>query len=149
MRAVAVAVALAGCGGSSKPPPQPPAPPPRPNTVAASKAPQLVSMRRIDGATYETVVIHTDGTCEVGEFIGEWTGVDHQPCRLSARALDELRRFVEIAAHTHRTPAFGMNPSTEYIIFTPGHVLETAKGHVPRQLAGLTGMLSALIDRYS
>lgn len=143
--AVSIAIVLAGCGGTSKPPPRPP----RTSTVAASTAPQLVSMRRINGATYQTVVIDTDGVCEVGEFIGEWTGVVHQPCRVSARELDELRRFVEIAAHTHGTPAFGTNPSTEYIIFMPGHVLETAEGHVPRQLAGLTRVLSGLIDRYS
>lgn len=140
-----LAALLAGCGGSSKSSPRHP----RTSTVAVSQASQLVSMRRIDGATYETVVIRTDGTCQVGEFIGEWTGVVHQPCRVSSRELDQLRRFVELAAHTDQTPAFGMNPSTEYIIFTRGHVLETAEGHVPRELAGLTAMLSGLIDRYS
>ena len=106
-------------------------------------------MRRINGATYRTVVVRTDGTGQVGEFIGEWTGVVHQQFRVPSRELDQLRRFAEIAAHTHQTPPFGPNPSTEYIIFMPGHVLETAKGSVPHRLDGLTGILSGLIDRYS
>jgi len=57
--------------------------------------------------------------------------------------------LVAIAAATQGTPAFGTNPSTEYIISARGHVLETAKGSVPRRLAGLTNILSGLIDRYS
>jgi hypothetical protein len=141
------AIALAGCGtgASSKPLPHE-----LQNRVAAvSQAPQLVSMRRINGATYQTVVIRTDGSGEVGEFIGEWTGVVHQQFRVGPRELDQLRRFIEIAADSQRTPAFGPDPSTEYIIFAHGHVLETAKGHVPRRLAPLTGILSGLIDRYS
>jgi hypothetical protein len=142
--AVVVTVALGGCGAGHKPPQPPP-----PHNVATSRAPALVSMRRIDGATYETVVIRTDGTGEVGEFIGEWTGVVHQQFEVGSRELGQLRHLVAIAAQTRHTPAFGTSPSTEYIIFTPGHVLETAKGHVPRQLAGLTAILSGLIDRYS
>jgi hypothetical protein len=50
--------------------------------------------------------------------------------------MGQLRHLVTIAAKTRRTPAFGTSPSTEGIIFTRGHVLETAKGRVPRQLAG-------------
>lgn len=46
-------------------------------------------------------------------------------------------------------PQLGTSPSTEYIIFTRGNVFETAKGRVPRQLAGLTNILSGLINRYS
>jgi hypothetical protein len=98
--AVAFGVAVAGCGGSHKATQPPPT-----QKVAVSHAPQPVSMRGVDGATYETVVIRTDGAGVVGEFIGEWTG--------------------------------------------GGHVLETAKGHVPRQLAALTDSLSRLIDQYS
>ena len=55
--------------------------------------------------------------------------------------------LVAIAARVTQTPGFGSTPSTEYILFTPGHVLETAKGHVPPRLAGLTNTLSQLIDR--
>jgi len=143
--AAAVAVALAGCGGSRRTP----QPRPAARTAVVSHAPQLVSMRRIDGATYETVVIRTDGTGQVGEFIGEWTGVVHQPFQIGSRELGQLRHLVAIAAATQGTPAFGTNPSTEYIIFARGHVLETAKGSVPRRLAGLTDILSGLIDRYS
>jgi hypothetical protein len=142
--AVLVAAALGGCGASHKPPQRPPS-----HEVATSRAAALVSMRRIDGATYETVVIRTDGTGEVGEFIGEWTGVVHQPFQVGSRELGQLKHLVAVAAQTRGTPAFGTSPSTEYIIFAPGHVLETAKGHVPRRLAGLTAILSGLIDRYS
>lgn len=46
-------------------------------------------------------------------------------------------------------PQLGTSPSTEYIIFTRENVFETAKGRVPRQLAGLTNILSGLINRYS
>jgi len=144
--AIAVVVALAGCGGSHKTP-QPTTTTTR--TVAVSHAPQLVSMRRVDGATYETVVIRTDGTGDVGQFIGEWTGVVHEQFQVGSRELGQLRHLVAVAARTRRTPAFGTSPSTEYIIFTRGHVLETAKGEVPRRLAGLTSILSGLIDRYS
>ena len=148
--AIAIAIAIAGCGSSHtqshlQPPPQPPPA----HAVAASHAPQLVSMRRIDGATYETVMVRADGTGEVGEFIGEWTGVVHQPFQVGARELGQLRHLVAIAERTRQTPAFGTSPSTEYIIFTRGRVLETAKGRVPRRLVGLTGILSGLIDRYS
>ena len=147
---LAIAIAIAGCGSSHtqshlQPPPQPPPA----HAVAASHAPQLVSMRRIDGATYETVMVRADGTGEVGEFIGEWTGVVHQPFQVGARELGQLRHLVAIAERTRQTPAFGTSPSTEYIIFTRGRVLETAKGRVPRRLVGLTGILSGLIDRYS
>jgi hypothetical protein len=72
-----------------------------------------------------------------------------QQFQVGSRELGQLRHLVAIAAATHQTPAFGTSPSTEYIIFTHGHVLETAKGHVPRELAGLTAILSGLIDRYS
>ena len=141
--AVAFAVVVAGCGGSHKATQPPPTP-------KVSLAPQLVSMRRVDGATYETVVIRTDGAGVVGEFIGEWTGVVHQQFQIGPRELGQLRHLVAIAAQTRHTPAFGTSPSTEYIIFTRGgHVLETAKGDVPRQLAALTDSLSGLIDQYS
>ena len=139
-----MAVAVAGCGGSHKATQPPPT-----QGVAVSQAPQLVSMRRIDGATYETVVIRTDGTGEVGEFIGKWTGVAHQQFQVGSRELGQLRHLFATAAQTRQTPALGTSPSTECIIFTGGgHVLETPKGHVPRQLAALTDSLSGLTDRY-
>lgn len=145
-------MALAGCGAShsqthSTHSNQPPLL--FGNKVPASRAPDLVSMRRIDGATYETVEIHTDGSGVVGVFIGEWTGVVHQPFDLGAREMGQLRHLVAIADRVRRTPSLGsLTPSTEYMIFTAGHVLETAKGRVPPELAGLTGILSALINRY-
>jgi hypothetical protein len=96
---LAVAVMLAGCGGSGvhKSPPQHVVPRP---PVARSHAPQLVSMRRTDGATWETVIVRSDGTGDVGVFIGERAGTHH-------------------------------------------------RGHVPRRLAGLVGVLNGLIDHYS
>jgi hypothetical protein len=128
------AIALAGCGGGHKS-----AHNPRLRAVAASHAPQLVSMRRINGATWQTVVIRTDGTGDVGIFIGEWTGTHHRQFRLGGRELGQLRHLVAIAGHTGQTPAFGSaTPSVEYIIFEQRRVFETATGHIPRQLAGLT-----------
>jgi hypothetical protein len=141
---LALALALAGCGASHKSPQPPPN-----RLVAQSHAPQLISMRRIDGATWQTVAIRTDGTGDVGIFIGERTGWARRQFRLGARELAELKRLVAIADRTRETPAFGSNPSTEYIIYAPQRVLETAKGYIPRQLASLTGILSGLIDQYS
>ena len=140
---LAVAILLGGCGANHTA-----TQPVRNRVTGTSDAPPLVSMRRIDGATYETVLIRSDGTGDVGVFIGEWTGIDHWQFRLGSDRLAQLRHLVAIAARVTQTPGFGSTPSTEYILFTPGHVLETAKGHVPRRLAGLTSTLSQLIDRY-
>ena len=141
---LAFAAGLAGCGAAQKAPP-----PPRRNVVA-SKAPQVVSMRRIDGATYETVVIRADGSGDVGVFIGERTGVTHQAFRVSARELSQLRRLAGVAAELPQARYFGTPaPSVVYILFDHGRVLEVAKGHVPRRVAGLTSILSGLIDRYA
>jgi hypothetical protein len=107
-------------------------------------------MRRVDGATYETVVIRTDGTGDVGVFIGEWTGVVHQRFRVAPRELAQLRQMAKVAARTPESVYFGdPPPSVVYILFDQGHVLQVAKGHVPRRLAGLTGILSGLIDGYA
>lgn len=149
---LAVAVALGGCGASHKQsqsthPKQPPLL--FGNRIPPSHAPALISMRRIDGATYETVQINTDGSGYVGLFIGEWTGVVHQQFALGSRELGQIRHLVAIADRVRNTPSLGSEtPSTEYILFTGGHVLETAKGRVPPDLATLTGILSRLIDRY-
>jgi hypothetical protein len=125
-------------------------PPLAKRTVPASRAPQLVSMRRTNGATYQTVVIRTDGTGDVGIFIGELTGTHHRQFRLAAAELTRLKRLVGIAARTRRTPDFGaQTPSVEYIVFTRRSVLELAKGRVPENLSGLVDLLSGLIDRYA
>src|SRR5579884_109723 len=79
---LALAVALTGCGASHK---SAPARAPK-RAVVTSRAPQLISMRRIDGATWQTVVIRTDGTGDVAIFIGEWTGYKHRTFRLSSGA---------------------------------------------------------------
>jgi hypothetical protein len=140
-----VVVVLAGCGGSHTTVHRLPQ-----QTVPTSHAPQLVSMRRIDGATYETVVIRTDGSGDVGIFIGERTGTHHQGFRLEAAELARLKRLAGLAARVRQTPPLGSStPSVLYIVFVHGHVLQAARGHVPRQLAGLTSILSALIDRYA
>jgi len=151
---LAIAVALAGCGASHKQPPRPTLTTQTTmlggNRVPASNSPDLISMRRIDGATYETVEIHADGTGNVGLFIGEWSGVVHRGFALGSREMGQIRHLVAIANRVRRTPSLGsISPSTEYIIFTGGHVLETAKGRVPPELASLTGILSGLVNRYS
>jgi hypothetical protein len=126
-------------------------PPPLPKRSApASRAPQLVSMRRINGATYQTVVIRTDGTGDVGIFIGELAGSHHRQFRLASAQLTRLKHLVGTAARTRQTPNFGTQvPSVEYIVFTRQSVLELAKGHVPDNLSGLVDLLSGLIDRYA
>jgi hypothetical protein len=106
-------------------------------------------MRRIDGATWQTVAIRSDGTGDVGIFIGERTGWARRQFQLRPSELAELKHLVAIANRTRSTPSFGSTPSVEYIIYAPRRVLETAKGYVPRQLASLTGILSGLIDQYS
>lgn len=140
----ATIVLAAGCGSGHKQPLRVArASPPPP------QAPQLVSMRRIDGATWETVVVRTDGTGDVGIFIGEWTGTKHKRFRVAPSALVRLRHLVSRAARTGQTPPLGRSPSVTYLLFADGRVFETAKGHVPASLATLTGILSGLIDRYA
>jgi hypothetical protein len=118
--------------------------------VAASRAPQLISMRRIDGATWQTVVIHTDGTGDVGIFIGEWTGFKHKSFRLGSGELARLERLVAVAKRTPEKAYFGLPaPSVVYIIYVQRHILQVGTGHEPRQLTPLTGMLGGLIDQYA
>jgi hypothetical protein len=119
-------------------------------TIPTSHAPQLVSMRRVDGATYETVVVRTDGSGDVGIFIGELAGTHHREFRVGADELARLRQLANVAAHTHQALNLGTaTPSVLYIIFAKHHVLQAARGHVPRQLAPLTNILSGLIDQYA
>lgn len=150
---LALSVALAGCGGSGhKSAPAPtPAPSPRPKPAAVtSRAPQLVSMRRTNGATWQTVVVRTDGTADVGIFIGEWAGMQHKSFRLGGRELGQLERLVAVATRTPEKPYFGTPaPSIVYVIYVKRHVLQVGTGHEPRQLAPLTGMLGGLIDQHS
>jgi hypothetical protein len=146
---LAVAVILAGCGGSGvhKSPPQHVVPRP---PVARSHAPQLVSMRRTDGATWETVIVRSDGTGDVGVFIGERAGTHHRDFELAPGALSRLRVLVAGAARGPQAPGWGSStPSAVYSIFAQHRYLETARGHVPRRLAGLVGVLNGLIDHYS
>lgn len=145
---LAISVALVGCGAAAhKSTPTLRSPKP---VVAVSKAPELISMRRIDGATWQTVVIHTDGTGDVGIFIGEWTGFKHKRFRLSAGELARLDRLVTVARRTPEKAYYGMPaPSTVYIIYVQRHILQVGKGHEPHQLTPLTGMLGGLIDQYA
>ncbi len=158
---LAVSVALAGCGGSHRPAPAPPkrAAPPVTNRTTApvtnravgnSHAPQLIEMRRIDGATWQTVIVRTDGTGDVGTFVGEWAGTKHKGFRLGGRELGQLERLAAVAERTPEKPYFGTPaPSTVWIIYVQRHILQVGTGHEPRQLAPLTGILGGLIDQYS
>jgi hypothetical protein len=144
--AVAVAVAVTGCGGADKfsPPPSPKPP------VATSHGPQIVSMRRVDGATWETVVVRADGTVDVGVFIGEWTGTHHHQFRVAAGQLGRLKRLVVNAARSRQPPGWGSStPPAVYYIFAGQRFLETAQGYVPRRLTALVGILNGMIDRYA
>ncbi|MBV9607001.1 MAG: hypothetical protein JO027_17950 [Solirubrobacterales bacterium] len=144
---LAAASALAGCGGSVHKSSPPPSPKP---VVAASRAPQLIAMRRIDGATWQTVVVRTDGTGDVAIFIGERGGNTDKDFRLGGRELGQLERLAAVARRTPEKAYFGTPaPSTVYIIYVQRHILQVGTGHEPRQLRGLTGILSGLIDQYA
>ncbi len=146
---LALLVALAGCGGSAHKPAPAPAPRAEP-TAATSRAPQLVSMRRTNGATWQTVVVRTDGTGDVGIFIGEWAGTQHKSFRLGGRELGQLERLVAVAKRTPEKPYFGTpTPSIVDVIYVQRHILQVGTGHEPRQLTPLTGMLGGLIDQHS
>ncbi len=126
-----------------------PAPRPKP-VVATSHAPQLVSMRRTNGATWQTVVVRTDGTGYVAIFIGERGGNTHKSFQLGGRELGQLEHLAAIGEQTPEKVYFGTPaPSTVYIIYVQRHIIQVGTGHEPRRLTPLTGMLSGLIGQYS
>jgi hypothetical protein len=147
---LALPVALAGCGGSHRSAPPAPKSSSPPRVVAESHAPQLVSMRRTNGATWQTVVVRTDGTGYVAIFIGEWGGNTHKRFQLGGRELGQLQHLAAIARQTPEKVYFGTPvPSTVYIIYVRRHILQVGTGHEPRQLTPLTGMLNRLIDQHT
>lgn len=108
-------------------------------------------MRRIDGATWETVVVRTDGTGYVAIFVGEEGGSNtHRSFQLGGRELGQLQHLAAVARQTPERPYFGIPPpSIVYIIYTRRHIIQVGSGHEPRRLTPLTGLLSGLIDQYS
>ena len=143
---LALSIALTGCGATHKKA----SPPPPKRAVAKAHAPQLVSMRRTDGATWQTVIIRTDGTADVGIFIGERSGTDHQTFRLPPDELARIEHLVAIADRTPQAAYYGTPaPSVIYTIFAPKRILQVGQGHVPHRLAALTGILSRLIDQHA
>jgi hypothetical protein len=150
---LALSAALAGCGGSHRSAPPAPRPPAPKRAVAESRAPQLVSMRRTNGATWQTVVVRTDGTGYVDIFVGEVGGSNtHKSFQLGGRELGQLQRLAALAKQTPEKPYFGNPPpSIVYVIYTGRHIIQVGSGagHEPRRLAPLTGLLSGLIDQYS
>jgi hypothetical protein len=143
---LACVVALAACGSDHRVRQFEPT-----HAVTVSKAPQLVSMRRIDGATWETVIVRTDGSGDVGVFIGEMagSGTKHRHFRLSASQLARLRLLIAHAELVRRTPDFHtVQPGVEYIVITQQKDFELAQGQVPRQLTGLVGVLNGLLDQH-
>lgn len=157
--ALMVSIALAACGAGHKAGhestasrPEQVAALPRAQThlAAPSHAPQLVSMRQTNGATWQTVVVRTDGTGDDGTFIGEWAGTHHRAFRLGPAALARLDRLVALAKRTPEKPYFGNPPpSIVDVIYVQRHVLQVAPGHTPRRLIPLTDILSGLIVQYS
>lgn len=142
---LALSVALAGCGDSHKSPPPPPK-----RVVARAQAPQLLQMRRTNGATWQTVVVRTDGTGYVAIFVGEQGGNTHKSFQLGGRELGQLEHLAAVARQTPEKAYFGTPaPSVVYIIYVRRHIIQVGTGHEPRQLTPLTGILDGLIDRYS
>ena len=118
------------------------------HAAEAPETPQLVSMRRTDGATWETLVIRTDGTGDLGIFIGERTGTTHHKFRLGQDEFARLRRLVHGAELVPQAVDVGPSAaSVSYVIYAGSRMFLTDKGHVPLQLAQLTGTLSGLIDQ--
>ncbi len=147
---LALSVVLAGCGGSHRTAPPAPKPPAPKRAVAESRAPQLISMRRTNGATWQTVVVRTDGTGYVAIFIGERGGNTHKSFQLGGRELGQLQHLAALANETPEKPYFGTPPpSIVYVIYTRRHIIQVGSGHEPRRLTPLTGLLSGLIDQYS
>jgi hypothetical protein len=145
-----LALALAGCGGTHRTAPPAPKPPAPKRAVAESRVPQLISMRRTNGATWQTVVVRTDGTGYVAIFIGERGGNTHKSFQLGGRELGQLQHLAALANETPEKPYFGTPPpSIVYVIYTRRHIIQVGSGHEPRRLTPLTGLLSGLIDQYS
>jgi hypothetical protein len=143
--ALSLVLAVAGCGAGHKA-----APPPPKHKVAKVQAPQLVSMRRTNGATWQTVIIRTDGTADVGIFIGEWSGTHHKTFRLPSDELAHIEHLVALAQRVPQAVYYGTPaPSITYTLYVRRHILQVAQGHEPRQVAGLTGILSRLIDQHA
>lgn len=143
---LALSVTLAGCGGTVHKPP----PTPRKHVVATSNAPQLVQIRRTNGATWQTVVVRTDGTGYVAIFIGERGGNTHKNFQLGGRELGQLQHLAAIANETPEKPYFGTPaPSVVYIIYVRRRTLQVGTGHEPHQLTPLTRIVDGLIDQYS
>jgi hypothetical protein len=144
---LALSVALAGCGATVHKSPPPTLPK---HVVARSNAPQLVQMRRTNGATWQTVVVRTDGTGYVNIFVGERGGNTHKSFQLGGRELGQLQHLAAIANETPEKVYFGTPaPSTVYIIYVRRRTLQVGTGHEPRQLTPLTAILNGLIDQYS
>jgi len=107
-------------------------------------------MRRTNGATWQTVVVNTDGTGYVAIFIGERGGNTHKTFRLGGRELGQLERLAAVAKRAPEKVYFGTPaPSTVYIIYVQRHIIQVGTGHEPRRLTPLTGILNELIDQYS
>ena len=108
-------------------------------------------MRRTNGATWQTVVVRTDGTGYVAIFVGEEGGSNtHKSFQLGGRELGQLQRLAALANETPEKPYFGNPPpSIVYVIYTGRHIIQVGSGHEPRRLTPLTGLLSGLIDQYS
>lgn len=144
---LALSVTLAGCGSTAHN--TPPTTLPK-HLAAISNAPQLVAMRRINGATWQDVVVRTDGTGYVAIFIGERGGNTHKSFQLGGRELGQLQHLAAVAKRTPEKAYFGTPaPSTVYIIYVPQHTLQVGTGHEPHQLTPLTRILSGLIVQYS
>lgn len=148
---LALVLALGGCGATAHKSAPPPPVLPKP-AVATSNAPQLLQMRRTNGATWQTVVVRTDGTGYVNIFIGERGGNTHKSFQLGGRELGQLQHLAAIVNETPEKPYFGTPaPSIVYIIYTRRHTIQVGSGagHEPSNLTPLTGILNGLIDQYS
>jgi hypothetical protein len=120
--------------------------------VAGATPQPLVTMRQVQGQTWQTVTVRADGHGAVGMFIGEVTGVKYAPFTLSRPALAQLRR--EIAAARSLPHSVYLTPSTsaepfvrdeQYILALGPRSLVTDKTDTPARMRPLVKDLLALI----
>lgn len=98
---------------------------------------------------FQTVTVRRDGTGEVGQLIGEISGVKRKPFRLTRAQFAQLRRLLAEASRAPHNPHLvpSQNPF-QYQVLTRNWDFVASKGHVPAAMAGLVNTLSGLIDRY-
>jgi hypothetical protein len=121
--------------------------------AAAGATPDpLVTMRQVQGMTWQTVTVRANGHGAVGMFIGEVTGVKYAPFTLSPAALARLRREIAAARSLPRdiylTPPESAEPfvrEEQYVLALGPRSLVTDRSDTPARMRPLVRHLLRLI----